>query len=101
MRFLKRYWGRILGGICLAVAALAGLMWIAQAAASRLTSSALSATLRGTFALDAGSRSENASPRPMNPAATTPTVRAAATKASSIGPTATCAAGSDRSPTSA
>ena len=27
MGFLKRYWGRILGGICLAVAALAGLMW--------------------------------------------------------------------------
>ena len=27
MRFLKRYWGWILGGICLATAALAGLMW--------------------------------------------------------------------------
>ena len=27
MGFLKRYWGRILGGICLAVAASAGLMW--------------------------------------------------------------------------
>src|ERR1035441_2855558 len=27
VRFLKRYWGWILGGICLATAALAGLMW--------------------------------------------------------------------------
>jgi proline iminopeptidase len=27
VRFLKRYWGRILGGICLGAAALAGLMW--------------------------------------------------------------------------
>jgi len=27
VRFLKRYWGRILGGICLAAAALTGLMW--------------------------------------------------------------------------
>src|ERR1039458_4677903 len=28
VRFLKRYWGWMLGGICLAVAALAGLMWL-------------------------------------------------------------------------